>query len=256
MMYSLVNELLRPYALLFLISGVAIVRLWSKPRGSARRLLWLTVPWTLLFLISLPALSYLAFASLEWRYSPLARLPRSSAAMIVLAGGFIPRDRYQKKATLAEDSLFRCLAAADLYRESGPCLILLSGGKVNSAEDAPSLAEMMREFLVTQGVAEADLALEDRSTTTYENAAECDKLLRQRGIRQITLVTDAAHMLRAAGCFEKLGYVVTPAPCRYRAGRFEQRLQNYLPSPGAALGFQAVVHEWLGLAWYWWHGRM
>jgi uncharacterized SAM-binding protein YcdF (DUF218 family) len=114
----------------------------------------------------------------------------------------------------------------------------------------------MKDFLISLGVAPGDLIVEDRSTTTYENAAECRKLLGKRGINRITLVTEAFHMPRAVRCFSKAGFEVTPAPCRFRAGRYEHNLQTYLPSAGAARGFQTVAHEWLGLAWYWWQERI
>jgi hypothetical protein len=42
---------------------------------------------------------------------------------------------------------------------------------------------------------------------------------------------------------------------RYRATRFEAKLNDFLPSAGAAANNQRVLHEWLGLAWHWMNGR-
>ncbi|HUY91842.1 MAG TPA: YdcF family protein [Pirellulales bacterium] len=255
-MYSLVKTLLQPYTLLMLVASAALVNLWFRRRETRRRLLLLTAPFALLLMLSIPAVSHLAFGSLEWSFVPLERLPRDSQAMVVLSGGLIPANRYQPQPILAEDSLMRCLHAAELYRASGPRPVVLSGGIVRKQDGPASLAELMKTFLIEQGVAPGDLIVEDRSTTTYENAVECRKLLEVRGITRIVLVTEAAHMRRAVGCFCKQGFDVTPAPCHYRAGRYEHELQTYLPSPGAARGIQAVAHEWLGLAWYWWQNRI
>lgn len=255
-MYSLVKTLLQPYTLSMLLALAALVNLWFRRRETRRRLLLITAPFALLLTISIPAFSHLAFGSLEWSFTPLERLPRDSQTLVVLSGGLIPANRYQPQALLAEDSLYRCLHAAALYRASGPCPVVLSGGIVRKQDGPTSLAELMKQFLIDQGVARGDLIVEDRSTTTYENAVECRKLLEERGVTRITLVTEAAHMRRSVGCFRKQGFLVTPAPCHYRTGRYEHELQTYLPSPGAARGFQAVAHEWLGLAWYWWQNRI
>jgi uncharacterized SAM-binding protein YcdF (DUF218 family) len=255
-MYSLANTVLQPYTLLLLAASAALANLWLRRRETRRRLWLLTAPWLLLMAISLPAVSHLAFGSLEWSYGPLSRLPRDSQAIVVLSGGLIPTDEYQLQPMLAEDSLMRCLHAVELYRTSGPCPIVLSGGIVRKEDGPKPLAELMQEFMIRQGAAPDDLIVEDRSTTTYENAVECRKLLGERGIDRITLVTEAFHMHRAARCFSKAGFEVTPAPCRFRASRYDHELRTYLPSAGAARGMQTVVHEWLGLAWYWWQGRI
>ena len=255
-MCSLAKTLLQPYTLLMLAALAGLATLFFRRRETRRRPLCVAVPIVLLAIISIPAVSHFAFGSLEWSFTPIEHLPDGTQAIVVLAGGLRPASRYQPRPALADDSLVRCLHAAELYRASGPCPIVLSGGVVRPEDGPESLAELMKEFMIGHGVAADDLIVEDRSTTTYENAAECRKLLETRGVTRITLVTEAFHMRRAVGCFAKQGFDATPAPCYFRASRFENTLQTYLPSPGAARGFQMVAHEWLGWAWYWWHDRI
>ena len=52
------------------------------------------------------------------------------------------------------------------------------------------------------------------------------------------------------------GILVVPAGCRYRATEFFWTVFNFLPSAGAANSNQEVIHEWMGLAWYWLKGRI
>jgi uncharacterized SAM-binding protein YcdF (DUF218 family) len=255
-MYRLANELLHPYTLLLLIMAVVMVKLWRRPSESRRRLLCITLPFLLLILISTPAVSHLAFATLEHRFTPLVELPSDTDAIVVLAGWVLPRNANRPNPILADDSLYRCLHAAELYRRSGPCLIVLSGGTVNPAEDSMPVADAMRDFLLQLGIASKDLLVENRSTTTYENAVECHKLVQERQLQHVVLVTEADHMARAVACFRKTGLRVTPAPCQFVTGQFELRLSTFLPSPGAARGTEKVFHEWLGLAWYWFQGRI
>jgi uncharacterized SAM-binding protein YcdF (DUF218 family) len=114
----------------------------------------------------------------------------------------------------------------------------------------------MADFLVQHGVDETDLLLEEGSKTTYENAVEVAKLLRQKDIEQVALVTDAAHLLRGVLCFETQGIRVVPIGALYGASEFAWELNSFLPSPAAADAVNRAFHEWLGLFWYWMHGRI
>jgi uncharacterized SAM-binding protein YcdF (DUF218 family) len=148
------------------------------------------------------------------------------------------------------------MEAARLYSQGPPCLVMASGGKVDPQDPGPSYAAVMGGFLEQLGVKKADLVREEGSRTTYENAVECAKLLKDRGIERVVLVVDAVDMFRAAGCLRKQGVEVVPAPCHYRATRFRLSVHTFLPNPGAAANIQRVWHEWLGVAWYWTTGRL
>jgi uncharacterized SAM-binding protein YcdF (DUF218 family) len=154
-----------------------------------------------------------------------------------------------------QSSMERCLAAARLYRQR-PCPVLVSGGKVEEDAPGPSFASVLGEFLEQLGVSKSDLILEEDSRTTYENAVESAVLLRERHIGGVVLVVDAVDMRRAAGCLRKQGIAVTAAPCYFRATRFRPALTTFVPSPGGAARVERVWHEWLGIAWYWCHGRL
>ncbi len=255
-MYRFLNEVLQPYTVLVLIASVALFRLWRKSADNRRRLLWLTTPLALLVLMSTPVVSDLLLGSLEWRFRPLTTLPEDTQALVVLSAGIFPADRFHPRPQLAANTLYRCQHAAELYHHGGPCLVVVSGGILYPEKDTPPLAELMREYLLALGVSPGDVLVEDRSTSTYENAVECHRLLNERGIERITLVTQANHMLRAAACFRRLEMEVTAAPCEFRSSEFEWRINRFLPSPSAARATQEVWHEWLGIAWYWLHGRV
>lgn len=117
------------------------------------------------------------------------------------------------------------------------------------------MAQVMRDFLLGQGVEETSLIVEGRSENTYENAVESGKLLRAREIRHIVLITDAEHMLRASGCFRKQGLEVTPSPVRHWEA-LQNNLDDYLPNPREAGDFELAVLEWQKIAYYWIRGRL
>ncbi len=255
MIYRFTVALLQPYPLLYLLTLVGLVRVWRNSVGNRRWLLLVTVPFAILGLVSLPVVGHFALGSLEWRYPPQDEVPADTGAIVVLSGYVRPPSDVAPEAELGSDTLLRCLHAARLYK-ARPGLVLVSGGKVDPSIPGPTLARAMHDFLVGQGVKEQDLLLEERSTTTYENAVLSGDILSQRGIDKIVLVTSASHMQRGERCFQALGFQVVPSACDYRTTKSSWTLGDFLlPNPDAAARVALACHEWLGLAWYWLFGR-
>jgi uncharacterized SAM-binding protein YcdF (DUF218 family) len=151
---------------------------------------------------------------------------------------------------LGDDSIYRCLHAADLYHRGKPCPILVSGGRVDPGRTGPAVAEAMRDLLLDLRVSAADILVEDASRTTYENAVECRKLLEARGIGRVVLVTEARHMFRAVRCFAKQGVDVVPSGCHHEEPDVGASAYDLLPNARAARSCREAMHEWLGVIWY------
>lgn len=255
-MYRFAVSFLDPFTLTVVLTALALANLWRHRRESRTRLLLAAVPFTALAALSTPAVAHLAASSLEYRYPPRRDRPKVSDTIVVLGGGVRPADGVRIETELGEDTLYRCLHAARLYHEGERCSMVLSGGKVDPRRPGPTCAEAMRDFLLSQGVAESDLVLESGSRSTYENALRTAELLAGRDIDRIILVTDALHMYRAEACFAAQGLEVAPSACHHRATRFRWSPLIFLPGPGGAEGVYEAAHEWLGLGWYWLHGRI
>jgi uncharacterized SAM-binding protein YcdF (DUF218 family) len=252
--YQSVTGLLQPYTLLCLLAALAIANLWRKRRETRLRLIPLTVLFAVLVVHSTPAVGTLALRSLEGRFAVIEKRPEDAEAIVVLGGGINLPDVTGGPAELDTDSLQRCLHALDLYRRGTPCPVLVSGGKVDALDAGPAVADVMRDFLLGKGVPAEDLIVEGASRTTHENAVESCKLLGQRGIRKVVLVTDAVHEYRAVACFRKERVEVVAAPCRFQADRLDRGLRDVLPDPDAAEATRDSAHEWLGVLWYWLRG--
>ena len=255
-MREIVTALLQPHVVLYLLMVYALVRLWRRPEASRRLLLCLTVPFVLLSVACLPVVAYLALGSLEWNYPPLAKLPADAQAIVVLSGYVNPEVGEGVEAELGEGTLYRCLKAHELHRQRPGVPIIASGGRPPGQDGGPTFASVMRSFLLRLGADPAAVLAEERSSTTYENAVETAKLLKERGWTRVVLVTDAAHLTRSEGCFRKQGVDVIPCGCRYRATDFSGSPLEFLPDATAAANLHAAAHEWLGIAWYWTRGRL
>lgn len=255
-MYALVLQLVEPYTLLLLtlvVSHVVAYRA-SATRGRA---FWVTTALlATMIIISMPWFAYFAMGSLEWRYPPNTLVPGREDVMVVLSGNFVQEDETCQKYRLGSETLDRCLEAANWYKQGSGCRVLVSGGKIVPNGECPAIAEVMREFLIQQGVAADDITVEDQSTTTAENAKFSARLLVENKNGKVFLVTTANHMPRSVACFRKAGISVIATPGRRNAAVLDLTIGSFIPSARAMSQTCQAAHEWTGYAWYWLTGRV
>jgi uncharacterized SAM-binding protein YcdF (DUF218 family) len=179
----------------------------------------------------------------EYLAQPLLVRPdvdRADAA-VVLGGGLFPNN------ALTPASLERTLYAVSLHRRGLAPRIIFSGGITREAPRPEG--DVMAETAQALGVPGDAIVVERASRTTYENAVEIARLLRERGLRRVLLVTDAAHMYRSQLAFQRQGVEVLPAPTRTREAL------RYAPGGHLAL-FYSVLHEYGALVYYKVRGRI
>jgi uncharacterized SAM-binding protein YcdF (DUF218 family) len=99
----------------------------------------------------------------------------------------------------------RLLRGYELLREGRARQALLSGGPLEARPGHPVEAEVLAEQLRTWGIAAERLYAEGGSRNTRENAVEAERVVRAQGWQRLLLVTSAAHMPRAHGCFAAVG---------------------------------------------------
>lgn len=252
-MYRFFADVLQPFTVLYLVVAILLALQWRKRNTTRRQLRWLTVAFVLLTILCLPLTAYYAIGSLEWGYPPQTVRP-AKAAIVVLSGWAFRPDGVRDECVLGLDSQFRCLQAVELYQQTGPCPIYVTGGKVKPDDLGPTLAHLMREYLIDRGIKPEDIVVEEESRNTFENAQFSSKLLREAGIDEIVLVTTASHLPRAVRCFEATGLKVTPSGCEYQAANFNWAVVTFLPNPDGAAGVHRAFHEWLGIGLYWLRG--
>lgn len=95
----------------------------------------------------------------------------------------------------------RVALAVELYRAAAAPLLVLSGGGAGPVAEA----EIMRDLALAAGVPETALLCEPDSRNTVENAVNTARVLRERGMSRVVLVSDSTHLPRAALLFRLAG---------------------------------------------------
>ena len=104
----------------------------------------------------------------------------------------------------------------------------------------------MKKLLVSEGVPESAIRVEDRSTSTRENALFTKQLLSGSGGRML-LMTSEYHMFRAFRCFQKADFAVVPVP-------LPDMLKETAHWEGRWTGFLSLADETAKIAYYWLRG--
>jgi uncharacterized SAM-binding protein YcdF (DUF218 family) len=97
--------------------------------------------------------------------------------------------------------------------------------------------------------------VESRSRTTFEDAVYSAALLRPKPGERWLLVTVAAHMPRAVGCFRVAGFEVEPYPVAFIPDTAWQLFTGDVTGPIALYQLDAAAKEWIGLIAYRLMGR-
>jgi uncharacterized SAM-binding protein YcdF (DUF218 family) len=126
-------------------------------------------------------------------------------AVIVLGGGLDPDGTEASGRPEYNGAGERILRGYELLREGRARNVLISGGSLDPRPEAVVEAEVLAGQLREWGIAPERIFTEGKSRNTRENAVESEKIIRQQGWQSLLLVTSAAHMPRAYGCFAAVG---------------------------------------------------
>lgn len=138
-------------------------------------------------------------------------------------------------------SLYNACRAAGMR-----CTVLVSGGDAYAVGEP--LAQVYGKALARLGLPAADLVLETRSRTTWQNAEFARAPLARIGAQRVWLVSSAWHLRRAMFAFRHFGIQPTPVRADYLRGVWSLR-----PSANNFHATDLALHEYAGMALYRWY---
>jgi uncharacterized SAM-binding protein YcdF (DUF218 family) len=238
-----------------ILPGLLLLFTLSLAAGWRRlgRLRWpLAAGCLIFFLCGWTPFYHLCLLSLESWYPADSPYPPETDfdAIVVLAAGAVPPTLWGPEGVIGPGTYVRCQHAAWLYKNVKAVPVLASGGTLGGGIRRATYAEMMRSLLIEQGVPAYHIWTEPESNNTYQNAHYSARLLRERGIEKVALVTEAYHMPRSEGCLRKQGIAVVAAPTGFMTPTV-YGWGDLIPKARALGVMDIVVHEWVGLTYYW-----
>jgi len=243
--------ILEPGNLLLILLVLGLLRMATTHRSKG--MLPASVASLALVAVTVLPLGQWAIAPLETRFPPLP-LPDRVDGIILLGGAVNPvltQAHGQFALNETGDRITETFILAKRYPDSH---VLLSGGIGTLLPTGMSEAKTTEDLLVAMGMDEHRLVIEDRSRNTYENAVFSKAVADPKPGETWILVTSAAHMPRAVGCFRHAGWEILPYPVDYQPN--ERWRFDYIDLGGSLVLLAKAAHEWLGLAGYYLTGRI
>jgi len=231
MLANIIWRLPLPSTVILAILCLGVVALLlRRSRGAA-----LVVACVTLFLAVMawtPASSWL-LRPLENRFVQTP-LPARITGIIVLGGAFAPAEGVGRRTVPLNSHAERMTAFVGLARRFSGARLVFTGGAVDGT--SATEAQEARRFFVEQGVDLRRIRLEDKSRNTHDNAVFSQRLVQPKPQDRWVLVTSAADMPRAMGCFQAIGWTVIPFPVDYHthdeawSGLVYYRIRGWTPS--------------------------
>lgn len=194
------------------------------------------------FLSSFPGVLVLVLP-LERSYK--AHVPQKVDAVIVLGGGVVKTpDGYW----LSQSALGRLVEGVQLAKKFDSFLIV-SGGTLPLLNQPPE-ALIMKDLAISLGFPENLIIAETDARNTLENAIFTSRICKEKGFKNVVVVTSAIHMKRAVYSFFKAQFTVYPYPTDYLYSHSDFGWIDYLPNKDALTANLSAVHEIVGILWY------
>lgn len=189
------------------------------------------------------------FATLENFTEPSVQSSHYEA-VVVLSGMLHLSNSTEEQLEFGE-GVERILTGIQWVLEEKANFLIISGGEGALFPTGKSESIYLQEFAMSLGVPEEKILIDSTSRNTYENAVEVEKIVQQKGFKQILLVTSAFHMFRAKGCFSQVGLEVDVFPVDYyTVTHVSSDFRRFLPSSNSLRITALGIHEMVGILAY------
>jgi uncharacterized SAM-binding protein YcdF (DUF218 family) len=189
---------------------------------------------------------------LEDRFPQLREMPAHIDGIIVLGGAIDLKesvDRGMPALNLRAERMTAFVALARLYPHAR---LVFAGGNPDSFSSGPTEADVARAFFNELGLDPRRVVFERKSRNTRENALFSKWLANPKPNQRWILVTSAADMPRAVGCFRAVAWPIIAFPVDYHTQKPGMDVVPGLVSGLLVLDW--AMHEWIGLVYYRWRG--
>ena len=229
------------FLLLLFLFGLYSLRNNSNKFKKTNKTLFLLKSLTGLWILLLITSNVLFFHAVDLPLKLLTpkSIKQNADAIVVASAGVL------ESGAPTDASTRRAHAAAELFLEKWAPLVIVTGG-ITDPYLPPSSIKGIPIILQGMGVPHEKIIIENRSSDTFQNGIETKKILDQKGLESILLVSHDYHLFRLTSVFQKLGIHVFP----YYANRRE--LESSTPwwkifDWENFNRLRTIAHEYIGL---------
>jgi uncharacterized SAM-binding protein YcdF (DUF218 family) len=130
--------------------------------------------------------------------------------------------------------------ALTLYNDDIAPVIVTTGGK--QAGDRCTEAAAGANYLRAEGVPDGNLLLEDQGRNSWESLAASARILHDRDMTRVVLVTDGYHALRVRAIADELGLEAAVSPSEGGASARDLLKETGAVAVGRIVGFRRLVN--------------
>ncbi|CAN5778777.1 hypothetical protein BH11BAC3_BH11BAC3_27270 [soil metagenome] len=185
----------------------------------------------------------------KWQPAPVAINPALTYSCGIVPGGFASPDKDGEGLFNATSDRF--IQVLKLYKVGEITHILVNGGNGKQEKKDFREGRWVKQELVTMGVPDSVIFIEDQSNNTAENAVNAKKILDVHQLKPpYLLISSAHHIPRASLLFKKAGVITEPFPCNYLAGRGAFSFSDLMPQLGVLGTWDFYLKETAGYYYY------
>jgi len=225
-------------SILIMILGLLLLRFFRKAGFTI-----LIIGILSLYIQSIPLTAYVLTKSRELPPLEMTQL-KANDAIVVIGGGVNGNGfEYESGISVNRNTLIRLQYTAYLAKKYPRKLIVTSGGYTGKFREG----DVMKYILVNSFGVKNPILVENNSRNTDENAEFVAKLLLDKNIHNIILITEAYHMRRAMMLFKKYGLNPTAASTNYYSNiNATTPTLSIIPNAGSIFQVSTMYHEILG----------
>jgi len=248
-----VGALVSPLVLVWLALGAATLLFlaWRQFRAALAGLLLTAVVW----LAGQPPVAWWAAAPLERAYFAATLEAAPAADAVVVLGGCHRPSAADFAGVDLTGGADRLVTGVELARR-GRAPLLFVGGDGPPGTPMADISARLMTWWRDWGLTNFHAATLGPVGNTRDEALATAALARERGWRQVLLVTSALHLRRAEATFRAAGVPVTPVACDFQVERGvgARPAWSVLPQAEAFQTLGAALHERAGHRVYRWRG--
>ncbi len=240
---KIIEKIVYPSGIIFILLFLATLSSFSTYRRARTRLL-LIMCLLLFYVSSTPFLYTILAKPLEMSYHiPHLTSSNRYKAIVLLTGGIINQKGLSLYERFSRETLVRFLSAVELKKQFPNLPLIIVGNGSPPGKGASYLAELAKKMGIK------DVKPIDGPKDTISSIRVIYPILEGK---KFILVTSAYHLPRSMFLAKRAGLNPVAYPTNYLSKtELAFCFKNFWPQPENLLYLDYVIHEYLGLAFYW-----